>query len=147
MALIEAVPKCNTLLHGDYHTNNVMIQNGEPLLIDMDTLCMGHPVFELGSMFNAFVGYSEMDHQNLMDFYGYSYETAGRFWKMALKQYLGSDDEAYCRSIEEKAMVVGYTRILRRSVRRPNEKGSAETIANCKEKLAMLLSKVDSLVF
>ena len=53
VALIEAVPKQNTLMHGDYHTNNVMVQNGEPLLIDMDTLCMGHPIFELGSMFNA----------------------------------------------------------------------------------------------
>ena len=62
-ALIEAVPKMNTLMHGDYHTNNIMVQNGEPLLIDMDTLCMGHPVFELGSMFNAFLGYSELDHQ------------------------------------------------------------------------------------
>ena len=40
-ALVEAVPKRNTLMHGDYHTNNVMVQNGEPLLIDMDTLCMG----------------------------------------------------------------------------------------------------------
>ena len=46
-ALIEAVPKKNTLMHGDYHTNNIMVQDGEPLLIDMDTLCMGHPVFEL----------------------------------------------------------------------------------------------------
>ena len=43
--LIEKVPKKNTMLHGDYHTNNVMVQNEEPLLIDMDTLCMGHPVF------------------------------------------------------------------------------------------------------
>ncbi|MBQ5590756.1 MAG: anti-sigma factor antagonist, partial [Clostridia bacterium] len=50
--LIQAVEKQNTLLHGDYHTNNIMVQDGEPLLIDMDTLCMGHPVFELGSMFN-----------------------------------------------------------------------------------------------
>ena len=45
-ALIEAVPKRNTLMHGDYHTNNIMVQNGEPILIDMDTLCMGHPIFE-----------------------------------------------------------------------------------------------------
>ena len=36
LSLIEAVPKMNTLLHGDYHTNNVMVQNGEPLLIDME---------------------------------------------------------------------------------------------------------------
>ena len=76
LALIEAVPKQNTLLHGDYHTNNVLVQGGEPLLIDMDTLCMGHPIFELGSMFNAFIGFSELDHSNILSFFGYSFEVA-----------------------------------------------------------------------
>ena len=146
-ALIEAVPKRNTLMHGDYHTNNIMVQNGEPLLIDMDTLCMGHPVFELGSMYNAFVGYSELDHQNMKDFFGYSFETAGKFWNMALKMYLGTEDEAVCRSVMEKAMIIGYTRILRRSIRRPHEADSAAKIARSKEMLAELLSRVDSLEF
>ncbi len=145
-ALIEAVPKQNTLMHGDYHTNNIMVQNGEPLLIDMDTLCMGHPVFELASMFNAFVGYSELNHQNTMDFYGYSYETAGKFWDMALKMYLGTDDEAVCRSTAEKAMVVGYTRMLRRAIRRPNEADSPAKIAHCKKMLVQLLNSVESLL-
>ena len=146
-ALIEAVPKQNTLMHGDYHTNNIMVQNGEPLLIDMDTLCMGHPVFELGSMFNAFVGYSELDHQNMMDFFGYSFETAGRFWKTALKMYLGTEDEAVCQSVAEKAMVIGYTRMLRRAIRRPEEADSPAKSARCKEMLAVLLDKVDTLAF
>ena len=146
-ALIEAVPKQNTLMHGDYHTNNVMVQNGEPLLIDMDTLCMGHPIFELGSMFNAFVGYSELDHQNLMDFFGYSFETAGKFWKLSLKMYLSTDDEEVLNSVEEKAMVIGYTRMLRRAIRRPDEKESPAKIARCKEMLATLLGKVDTLIF
>ena len=147
ISLIEAVPKQNTLMHGDYHTNNIMVQNGEPLLIDMDTLCMGHPVFELGSMFNAFVGYSELDHQNMMDFFGYSFETAGKFWNMALKKYLGTEDEAVCQSIAEKAMIIGYTRMLRRAARRPNEADSPAKIARCKEMLANLLEKVDTLIF
>ena len=146
-ALIEAVPKRNTLMHGDYHTNNIMVQNGEPLLIDMDTLCMGHPVFELGSMFNAFVGYSELDHQNMMDFFGYSFETAGRFFNMSLKMYLGTEDEAVCQSVAEKAMIVGYTRMLRRAIRRPQEADSPAKIARCKEMLAQLLAKTDSICF
>ena len=146
-ALIEAVPKQNTLMHGDYHTNNIMVQNGEPLLIDMDTLCMGHPVFELGSMFNAFVGYSELNHQDMVDFFGYSYETAGEFWKMALKLYLGTEDESVCQSVAEKAMVIGYTRMLRRAVRRPEEADSPAKIERCKEMLAELLEKTDSLCF
>ena len=146
-ALIEAVPKQNTLMHGDYHTNNIMVQNGEPLLIDMDTLCMGHPVFELGSMFNAFVGYSELNHQNMIDFFGYSFDTAGKFWNMALEMYLGTDDVATRQSVAEKAMIIGYTRMLRRAIRRPNEADSPAKIARCKEMLAILLEKVDSLTF
>ena len=146
-ALVEAVPKQNTLMHGDYHTNNIMVQNGEPLLIDMDTLCMGHPVFELGSMFNAFIGYSELDHQVTMNFFGYTHESAEKFWDMSLKMYLGTDDEEICRSVAEKAMIIGYTRMLRRAIRRPEEADSPAKIARCKEMLAMLLNKVDTLVF
>ena len=147
ISLIEAVPKQNTLMHGDYHTNNIMVQNGEPLLIDMDTLCMGHPVFELGSMFNAFIGYSELDHNVTMDFFGYTHEAAEKFWGMALKMYLGTDDETVCQSVAEKAMIIGYTRMLRRAARRPDEADSPAKIARCKEMLAVLLNKVDTLLF
>ena len=146
-ALIEAVPKQNTLMHGDYHTNNIMVQNGEPLLIDMDTLCMGHPVFELGSMFNAFIGYSELDHQVTVNFFGYTHETAEKFWDLALKMYLGTEDEAVCRAVAEKAMIIGYTRMLRRAIRRPEEAESPAKIARCKEMLAILLEKTDSICF
>ena len=146
-ALIEAVPKQNTLMHGDYHTNNIMVQNGEPLLIDMDTLCMGHPVFELGSMFNAFIGYAELKHENMLDFFGYSFEVGEKFWNLSLKMYLGTEDEAVCKTVAEKAMIIGYTRMLRRALRRPNEADSPAKIARCKEMLAQLLQKVDTLSF
>ena len=146
-SLIASIPKRNTLMHGDYHTNNIMIQNGEPILIDMDTLCMGHPIFELGSMFNAFVGYSELDHQNIMDFFGFSFETAVKFWNISLKMYLGTIDEAVCQSVAEKAMIIGYTRMLRRAIRRPNEAESPAKITRCKEMLEILLGKVDTLTF
>ena len=145
--LIEAVPKQNTLMHGDYHTNNIMVQNGEPLLIDMDTLCMGHPIFELGSMFNAFIGYAEHDHENVMEFFGYSFETAEKFWQLALQKYLGTEDEAVCRMVAEKAMVIGYLRMLRRAIRRSQDAESPVKIARCKEMLAKLLGEIESLTF
>ncbi len=145
--LVDAVPKENTLLHGDYHTNNVMVQNGEPLLIDLDTLCIGHPVFELGSMFNAFIGYSELDHQVSMNFFGYTHETARKLWEISLKIYLGTEDDEIFKSISEKAMIIGYIRMLRRAIRRPEESDSAAKISRCKEMLEMLVNKVDTLIF
>ena len=146
-AMIEAIPRQNTLLHGDYHTNNIMVQNGEPILIDLDTLCVGHPVFEFGSMYNALIGFSDIDHNIIKEFMGYDRDTARRFWNMSLKKYLGTDDENVCRGVEEKAMIIGYTRLLRRAVRRPNEKGSPEMIAHCKKMLDTLLNSVDDLMF
>lgn len=146
-ALVTAIPKQNTLMHGDYHTNNIMVQNGEPLLIDMDTLCMGHPVFELGSMFNAFIGFSELNPATAMDFFGYSFEVARKFWNLSLRMYLDTEDDAKCQSVAEKAMVIGYVRMLRRALRRPNEAESPAKIARCKEMLGLLLNKLDSLTF
>jgi hypothetical protein len=70
-----------------------------------------------------------------------------RFWKKALLRYLGTEDEEICRSVEEKAMIIGYTRLLRRAIRRPNEKNSAAMVAYCKEILTTLIAKTDSLYF
>ena len=147
LALIEAVPKQNTLMHGDYHTNNIMVQNGEPLLIDMDTLCMGHPIFELASMYNAFLGFSELDHEDVMRFMGYTRETSERFWNTSLQLYLGTDDEKRCKQVEDKARVIGYVRMLRRALRRPNDADSPAKIAHYKKMLAILLEKTDNLTF
>ena len=146
-AMVEALPKQNTLMHGDYHTNNIMIQNGEPILIDLDTLCVGHPIFELGSMYNAFLGFSELDHNAIKKFMGYDRKTSERFWNMALKKYLGTEDEAVCREVETKARVIGYTRLLRRTVRRPDEEGAQEKIAYYKKMLVEVIDKVDTLEF
>ena len=66
---------------------------------------------------------------------------------MALQMYLGTNDDAVCQSVAEKAMVIGYTRMLRRAVRRPHEADSPAKIARCTEILAELLDKTDSLCF
>ena len=147
--LVEAVPADNHMMHGDYHLKNVMLQNGESLLIDMDTLSHGHPVFELASMYNAYCGYSELDHSISQSFLGISHETAVEFWNKALRLYLGDADEQTVRSVEEKAMIIGYARIMRRRIRRngyATPEGRAE-IENAAKHLAELLPKVDTLTF
>lgn len=145
-ALVEALPDSRTMLHGDYHTNNVMVQNGEAILIDMDTLSVGHPILELGSMFNAFEGFAELDHDVTMQFFGFPYELGIRFWNLSLARYLGTDDTQTIRSVENKAKIIGYTRMLRRSMRR-QEPNRAEAIANCKRHLEELLPRIDTLTF
>ena len=61
--------------------------------------------------------------------------------------YLGTEDEEICRSVEEKAMIIGYTRMLRRAIRRNEDADSPAKITRCKEMLEVLLNKVDTLLF
>ena len=147
--LVEDVPEDMHMMHGDYHVKNVMLQNGEVLLIDMDTLCHGHPIFELASMYNAYQGYSDVDHGVVLDFIGIPYEVAARFWNESLRLYLGTDDEERIREVEEKAMLIGYTRIMRRRIRRngfDTEEGRKE-IENAKAHILELLDRIDTLTF
>ena len=145
LALIEAVPERDTMLHGDYHFNNAMVQNGEVLLIDMDTLCVGHPVFEFASIFLANKGFGELDHTVTEKFLGIPYETTLQIWRKTLEKYFGTTDDAVIAEYENKAMVIGYTRLLRRTIRRDAE--NTVLIDHCKRRLSELLAQVDSLAF
>jgi uncharacterized protein (TIGR02172 family) len=143
-ALIEGIPDSNYMIHGDYHSNNVMVQNGEPILIDMDTLAVGHPILELGSMFNAYIGFGELDKTVVESFLGIDFETAKRFWRLSLARYLGTDDEKIINDVENKAKFIGYLRLLRRGLRR----NADETTVNYyKTKLIETLDNVETLVF
>lgn len=149
LSLIRAVPERHTMIHGDYHTNNVEMQNGEVLLIDMDTLSYGHPVFELASMFLGFVGFGELDHTVTEKFMKLPYETTKYIWHKSLSLYLETEDEERINEVAEKAMVVGYTRLMRRTIRRigfDDPKGKM-IIESCKKHLSVLLGKIDTLDF
>ena len=147
--MVQDVPHDDHMIHGDYHTKNLELQDGEVLLIDMDTLAVGHPVFELASMFNAFQGFYEIDHDAILKFQNFDYKTGTEFWNRSLAAYLGTDEADRIREVEDKARIVGYTRLIRRSIRRggmDTEKGRQE-IALWKSELTELLGKYDSLLF
>lgn len=149
LALVEAVPHDDHMIHGDYHTKNLELQNDEVLLIDMDTLAVGHPIFELASMFNSFVGYSELDHSVIRKFQGFDFETGSSFWHKSLAAYLGTNNQRKIKEVENKARIIGYTRLIRRSIRRKgleSETGRAE-IALWTEELLALLAQTDTLLF
>ena len=145
--LIAAVPEQLTMLHGDYHTKNVMLQNGEVILIDMDTLCTGHPVFELASVYNAFVGFSELDESVAMKFQGFSADTCRRIWELVLEMYFDEADEETRALHAKQAMLIGYTRLMRRRIRRGGleDPVGQQEIACYKQHILELLDQVDRL--
>ena len=144
--MVNSISEPQFMIHGDYHINNVMIQDGEPLLIDMDTVSYGHPIFEFAAIYLGYVGYCESNPSGTMDFYGLPYETTTKIWKTLLEKYYNGD-QAKIQEVELKAKVIGYARMLRRTIRRigkDTEEGKIQ-IELCKKHLTELLPLVDTL--
>jgi len=148
-AMIRDIPSVNTMIHGDYHTKNIVLSGGEVMLIDMDTLSVGHPVFELAQMYSAFLGFSEYDHEVIKQFQGFDRETAAEFWNRSIRRYFGTEDSDYLDSLMGRIRILSYTRMLARSIKHnlaAEEKGRAEQELWLGE-LIELLKQEDSLAF
>ena len=143
--LIEDVPHSDNMLHGDYHTNNVHYANGESILIDMDTLSVGHPVFEFASIYLAYIGYGEVDHERVENFLKLDWDTAGYVWQKLVDLYFEDKDDAFKQDVIAKAKVIGYTRMLRRTIKR--EPDNTPLIELSRNQLIKYVNEVDSLVF
>lgn len=147
--LIDDAPDTMNMLHCDYHTNNIMMQKGETLLIDMDTLSHGHPIFELANVYITYVGFGERDPKIVEKFIGLPYDTAKKIWDMFLPLYLQTNDEDKIKEVEDKVKLLSYVRLMRHVLRRngtENEEGRA-TVELCRNNISELLKKVDTLTF
>lgn len=146
MSMMKNISEPEFMIHGDYHINNVMIQDDEPLLIDMDTVSYGHPIFEFAAIYLGYVGYCECNPEGVLDFYGLDYETTTKMWKVFMNKYFNGDKDKI-QDVELKAKIIGYARMLRRTIRRigeDTEEGKMK-IAACKNHLAELLPLVEKL--
>jgi aminoglycoside phosphotransferase (APT) family kinase protein len=145
--LLGQLPEDNHLLHGDFHIKNITWQDGESLVLDMDTLSRGNPVFELAAMYNAYCGFGETDHNVSVAFLGLPYEVSTQLWKRSLALYLEGADEAAIQAAEDKIMVVSYTRIMSRRIRHEGLGTAAARLQvdNCLRHLEELLPRVESL--
>ena len=142
--LTEAIPEDDHMIHGDYHTKNIVLSGDEVLVIDMDTLSVGHPICDFMHMYNAYVGYSENDPDVVLKFQGFSHEIANRFWHGSLAAYLGTKDEQKIKEVEDKVRCLAYGYLIDWGNRHHADEA---LIALWKERLIELLPHVDDLTF
>lgn len=104
----DAIPESDTVVHGDFHPKNVMIQDGELILIDMADLTTGHPLYDLGSM--ALTHHLPTDEriENITDMKA---ESVRQLWQLFLANYLGTDDPGAIGLFEKKISVVGLMKM------------------------------------
>ena len=110
--LLDKLPETNTMIHGDFHIKNIMKQNDEIILIDMDTISSGHPIFELGAIYATYKGYSIVNKNNTLDFLGISLEQSHEFLRLTYKYYFEGKSQEYIDEVISKAKIICYLQIL-----------------------------------
>lgn len=138
-ALMESIPERKTFVHGDCHFKNIMVQGDDLLLIDMDTLSVGHPIFELAAIYAPYCAFNEDDPGNSERFFGISDEEGRKLYNETLNLYFGKDDPV----INDKIKVVAYIHMVWWN--RVNEPNNNVRLEGCRSRLYALLDKIDDL--
>ena len=145
--LLTALPDDLHVVHGDFQMKNVMIVRGEPMLIDMETVSTGQPLFDLQALYVTYVLFSEDDPNNLKSFLGIPNEWGERIWQSILTNYFDTADEQKLSEIQNKISLAASVRFLYLLVStdlKDNELGERR-IRHTQEHISELIEKVDDL--
>ena len=108
----DSLPEDDHVIHGDLQMKNIMLSGDEPMLIDMDTLSQGLPIFDLGGIYLAYIAFVEDDPENCMRFFGIDKEMADRIFYGVMDNYFREISEQEKKEILEKVKIIGYTNFL-----------------------------------
>ena len=111
-ALFANLPENLHVIHGDIQMKNVMLSDGEPILIDMETLSAGDPVFDLQGLFLTYQLFNEDEPDNTINFLGLSKKLADMIWEKTISYYFENRTEEAVRDAERKIRIVAYIRFL-----------------------------------
>ncbi len=112
--IIDAVPRGTTMIHGDYHPNNVMIDSsGELMIIDMADISRGNGFFDIGGTYTMmkFVPAFPVLNKICMPIMSITPKMALRMWDVLLKKYYGTTDEEKLALYNTRCQAFGMMRI------------------------------------
>ena len=86
--LLTDLPEDRHLIHGDIQMKNVVLSGDEMMLIDLEHLCTGNPVFEFAALYATYIAFNEVDPGDTMQFLGIDADNAARIYHETLRCYL-----------------------------------------------------------
>ena len=111
--IIEDIPDTKTLIHGDFHLKNQLLAKGNQLmLIDMDTLCIGNPIFEIASVCNSYYEFGRIDPKAIENFLEIPIDKANYIWENISRKYYSDLNDKEYQAAVDKARLVGCIRAL-----------------------------------
>lgn len=129
-ALVDGLKSPHTLIHGDLHTNNVMMQSGELLLIDMDTLAYGNPIIELAIIDFTYNTINDVDINNSKNFLGIDPEQTRKFYECFINNYFEGHSKEEIEFLTGKIELLSLLRVASHMMKRGMHKNELEQTKN-----------------
>ena len=149
IALIDKLPPDDHAVHGDFHMKNVMMVDGEPMLIDMDTLSRGNAIFDLVGLYVGYILFIEDVPGRNEKFLGISDEMCHRIWNGVMELYFKDTPNDVKDEIFKKIRLLSAIRFLY-IIEKSHYKYEPEApiwIKHSQETIEELIERVDSLIF
>lgn len=108
--ILDSIAERDTIIHGDFHTGNVMVSGEELLLIDMADISYGHPIFDLAETYLCMIllkdlfGFKNPEDQAVI---GLTCGKSQEVWDLFIDAYLSD-----VQSPEEKAKIIDQIAIM-----------------------------------
>ena len=101
-SIIDDIPEADTVTHNDLHPGNIMIQNGELVLIDMPEVTMGPAICDLVSIFRDMISAPKNSGSIIEGSVGMPAEMISRVGNMFFMKYTGITDPAELEAYYKK---------------------------------------------
>ena len=101
--IVDSIPRADTVTHNDLHPGNIMIQDGELVLIDMPELTMGPPVCDMTSIYRDMIAApATSSSQSVESSVGMPKELIVKTGNMFFQKYTGIGETAQLQEYYKK---------------------------------------------
>ena len=112
-SVYENIPDSNVFIHGDCHMGNAMLQDGELMFIDLSSGGMGHPIFDMVSIYSI---YERADNDKARAVSPmlrlFSSDEIKKMWDVFIHTYFEGKDDEFIKEAEKQIALFSVTRRL-----------------------------------
>lgn len=143
--MVDAIPECDTLIHGDYHPRNIMMQNDELVIIDMGDVGRGHPILDFLATAATQANLVELSPEYAEFHTGMPVELIKRLWNYLLEHYFSDKSPEEIKILDKQ--IRAYSK-LKVAVAPVVGRGAEEAIikASVQDVKINLVPNIDTLI-
>ena len=123
---LETVPNCKNFCHGDLNLTNILLQNGQMIMIDMGEISSGHPVFDLSWIYFMYVIRAKSAQRKGVKNPMGPKIMPDIMWKTFAQTYFNTKDEKIIEHYERKILPYSLIQVLNATITRPLPKEACE---------------------